>query len=283
MPLSFEIVALVLFSALLHASWNALLKGAADRTTQSAVLYGAMALVATAGLTQVAPPALASWPFLALSIVLHNLYFLTLLLAYREGDLSQVYPIARGSAPILVAVLSTSVAGEALGTGQWLAVALISGGVLSLAIDRRLLSRRLVGPISYALMTAVLIGLYTFIDALGLRSADSVFGYIFWLLALSGGAFLILVAWMRRLRPRKIAIGTWGRGVCAGGLATLSYGAFLWALSLGAMAPVAALREISVVFAAAIGALFLGEPFGRRRIAAAAAVAAGVVALNLPF
>ncbi len=283
MPLSFEIVALVLFSALLHASWNALLKGAADRTTQSAVLYGAMALVAAAGLTQVAPPALASWPFLALSIVLHNLYFLTLLLAYREGDLSQVYPIARGSAPILVAVLSTSVAGEALGTGQWLAVALISGGVLSLAIDRRLLSRRLVGPISYALMTAVLIGLYTFIDALGLRSADSVFGYIFWLLALSGGAFLILVAWMRRLRPRKIAIGTWGRGVCAGGLATLSYGAFLWALSLGAMAPVAALREISVVFAAAIGALILGEPFGRRRIAAAAAVAAGVVALNLPF
>ncbi len=283
MPLSFEIVALVLFSALLHASWNALLKGAADRTTQSAVLYGAMALVAAAGLTQVAPPALASWPFLALSIVLHNLYFLTLLLAYREGDLSQVYPIARGSAPILVAVLSTSVAGEALGTGQWLAVALISGGVLSLAIDRRLLSRRLVGPISYALMTAVLIGLYTFIDALGLRSADSVFGYIFWLLALSGGAFLALVAWMRRLRPRKIAIGTWGRGVCAGGLATLSYGAFLWALSLGAMAPVAALREISVVFAAAIGALFLGEPFGRRRIAAAAVVAAGVVALNLPF
>ncbi len=283
MPLSFEIVALVLFSALLHASWNALLKGAADRTTQSAVLYGAMALVAAAGLTQVAAPAPASWPFLALSIVLHNLYFLTLLLAYREGDLSQVYPIARGSAPILVAVLSTSVAGEALGTGQWLAVALISGGVLSLAIDRRLLSRRLVGPISYALMTAVLIGLYTFIDALGLRSADSVFGYIFWLLALSGGAFLILVAWMRRLRPRKIAIGTWGRGVCAGGLATLSYGAFLWALSLGAMAPVAALREISVVFAAVIGALFLGEPFGRRRIAAAAAVAAGVVALNLPF
>ena len=283
MPLSFEIVALVLFSALLHASWNALLKGAADRTTQSAVLYGAMALVAAVGLTQVAPPALASWPFLALSIVLHNLYFLTLLLAYREGDLSQVYPIARGSAPILVAVLSISVAGEGLGTGQWLAVALISGGVLSLAIDRRLLSRRLVGPISYALMTAVLIGLYTFIDALGLRSADSVFGYIFWLLALSGGAFLILVAWMRRLRPREIAIGTWGRGVCAGGLATLSYGAFLWALSLGAMAPVAALREISVVFAAAIGALILGEPFGRRRIAAAAAVAAGVVALNLPF
>ncbi len=283
MPLSFEIVALVLFSALLHASWNALLKGAADRTTQSAVLYGAMALVAVAGLTQVAPPALASWPFLALSIVLHNLYFLTLLLAYRDGDLSQVYPIARGGAPILVAVLSTSVAGEGLGTGQWLAVALISGGVLSLALDRRLLSRRVVGPVSYALMTAVLIGLYTFIDALGLRSADSVFGYIFWLLALSGGAFLILVAWMRRLRPRKIAIGTWGRGVCAGGLATLSYGAFLWALSLGAMAPVAALREISVVFAAAIGALFLGEPFGRRRIAAAAAVAAGVVALNLPF
>lgn len=283
MPLSFEIVALVLFSALLHASWNALLKGAADRTTESAVLYGAMALVAVAGLTQVAPPALASWPFLALSIVLHNLYFLTLLLAYRDGDLSQVYPIARGGAPILVAVLSTSVAGEALGTGQWLAVALISGGVLSLALDRRLLSRRVVGPVSYALMTAVLIGLYTFIDALGLRSADSVFGYIFWLLALSGGAFLILVAWMRRLRPRKIAIGTWGRGVCAGGLATLSYGAFLWALSLGAMAPVAALREISVVFAAAIGALFLGEPFGRRRIAAAAAVAAGVVALNLPF
>ncbi len=283
MPLSFEIVALVLFSALLHASWNALLKGAADRTTQSAVLYGAMALVAVAGLTQVAPPALASWPFLALSIVLHNLYVLTLLLAYREGDLSQVYPIARGSAPILVAVLSTSVAGEALGTGQWLAVALISGGVLSLALDRRLLSRRVVGPVSYALMTAVLIGLYTFIDALGLRSAESVFGYIFWLLALSGGAFLILVAWMRRLRPRKIAIGTWGRGVCAGGLATLSYGAFLWALSLGAMAPVAALREISVVFAAAIGALVLGEPFGRRRIAAAAAVAAGVVALNLPF
>lgn len=283
MALNFEIVALVLFSALLHASWNALLKGSGNRLALGAVIYGTMTLIAIAAAANVAPPALASWPFLALSVVLNNLYFLILVLTYRDGDLSQVYPIARGSAPPLVAVLSTAIAGDRLGGGQWLAVALISVGVLSLALDRRLLDRRTAVSVLFALMTGVIIGLYTFVDALGLRVAQSVFGYIFWLQALSGPPFVGLAVVLGRLRPRAFSIRLWGLGAVAGLLATLSYSAALWALSLGAMAAVAALRETSVIFAAVIGALVLGEPFGRRRIAAAGIVAVGVVLLNLPF
>lgn len=283
MTLNFEIVALVLFSALVHASWNAMGKDSGDRLALSAVLYGTMALAALAAAANVAPPALASWPFLALSVVLHNLYFLVLLLTYRDADLSQIYPIARGTAPPLVAVLSTAIAGDRLGGGQWLAVGLISAGVLSLALDRRTLGRGTAGSILFVLMTGVLIGLTTFVDALGLRVAESVFGYIFWLQALSGPPFVGLVVVLGRLRPKRISIRLCGRGALAGLLAAVSTSALLWALSLGAMAPVAALRETSVIFATVIGALALGEPFGRRRIAAAAVVAAGVVLLNLPL
>ena len=282
MTLNYEIVALVLFSALLHASWDAMGKVSGDRLALSVVLYGTMALAAMAAAANVAPPAVASWPFLALSVVLHNLYFLILLLTYRDGDLSQVYPIARGTAPPLDAVLSTAVAGDRLGAAQWLAVGLISAGVLSLALDRRMLGRGTAVSILFALMTGVLIGLYTFVDALGLRVAGSVFGYIFWLQALSGPPFVGLVVALGRVQPLRISIRLWGRGAVAGLLAAVSYSALLWGLSLGAMAPVAALRETSVIFAAVIGTLILGEPFGRRRIAAAAMVAAGVVALNLP-
>ena len=281
MAMNFEIVALVLFSALLHASWNAMLKGSGDRLDLSVVVYGTMALAAMAAAANVAPPALACWPFLALSVVLHNLYFLMLVLTYRDGDLSQVYPIARGVAPPLVAVLSTAVAGDRLDGAQWLAVALISTGVLSLALDRRMLRRGTGLAILFALATGVLIGVYTFVDALGLRVAGSVFGYIFWLQALSGPPFVVLMVALGRVRPVRIPIRIWGRGVVAGLLAAVSYCALLWGLSLGAMAPVAALRETSVIFAAIVGTLILGEPFGRRRIAAAAVVAAGVVALNL--
>jgi drug/metabolite transporter (DMT)-like permease len=282
MPLTFEIVALVLFSALLHAGWNALLKVSGDRLTVSAVLYGVMALAAAWGMVAAAPPAMASWPFLVASIVLHNVYFLALLMAYRDGDLSRVYPIARGAAPPVVAVLSTTLAGEVLRAGQWLAVGLISAGVLSLALDRRLVRDGQAKAVLYALLTAALIGLYTFVDALGLRRAESVFGYIFWLIALSGAPFVLVVACLRARRFRTLPARLWGRGAVAGLLAVSSYSALLWALSLGAMAPVAALRETSVIFAAVIGAAFLDEPFGGRRILAAAVVAAGVVALNLP-
>jgi uncharacterized membrane protein len=215
-------------------------------------------------------------------VALHNVYFLTLLRTYRDGDLSQVYPIARGTAPPLVALLAATLAGEDLRHGQWLGVALVSLGVLSLALDRRLLRDGQVKSVLYALMTAGLIALYTVVDAIGLRHAESVFGYIYWLIALSGVPFVAVVATLRAGRLRALPARAWARGGVAGLLAVVSYSALLWALSLGAIAAVAALRETSVIFAVVIGAIVLNEPFGGRRITAAAVVGAGAVALNLP-
>ena len=276
------IVALVLGAALLHATWNALVKTGGDRLAVLALTIGLPALAVVPALFLLPAPARESWPYLAGSGLTHWLYFACLLGAYRHGDLSQVYPIARGTAPLLVAFGAWLAVGEALGGLELAGIAILSGGLLSLAWRGR-------GPtpaggtaaLVFAFLTSLSIGAYSLIDGIGVRLSGAPLSYILWMFLVVGTPFLGFAFWARRGRFRA----SFGPGLKAGAgaaaISSLAYGTVIWVMSLAPMAHVVALRETSVIMAAAIGALALREPFGRRRIAAAAVIAFGAALLQL--
>ena len=279
-----QVIALVLLAAVLHASWNALLKAAPDRVTTSAVM-NLTGLAAGAVLAFfVAMPASASWVFILLSVAIHFGYFVFLLGSYRYGDLSQVYPLARGIGPLIVAFVSPWLIGEHLGRLQLVGVVLLCLGILSLAFNRLRL-RELANwkPLVMALATGGTIAAYTVVDGLGVRVSASPLGYIAWLFILDGISMAVLAAILRRRALGTAVRSIWKPAVLSGLISILAYGIVIWCYNLGAIAPIAALRETSVVIAAAIGSLVLHEPFGRWRIVAASFCAIGIVAINLPL
>ncbi len=282
MALDFSVAGLVLLAAVFHASWNAIAKGSGDFLLTFSVLSG-VAGVAGAALAAVSPmPAPESWPYIAASTVVQFAYYAFLHFAYRVGDLSVVYPLARGSSPALVALGGAVVAGEALGGRELAGVLVVSLGIASLAFtSRRGQSEPL--AIVYAFATGLTIGTYTVIDGLGVRLSGSPGGYVGWLFMAAGGLTFLFITVIRGRGNVAIYAPYLARGTIGGILVIAGYGMVVWALSLGAMAPVAALRETSVIFAAVFGAVFLGEPFGRARIAAATVVVAGLFVLNVPF
>ncbi|MDP6708147.1 MAG: EamA family transporter [Alphaproteobacteria bacterium] len=277
--MTLEVTLLVLLAALLHAGWNALVKAGEDRLLAITMVIGVAAVGAALALPFLAPPAPASWIYLILSVVLHAAYFFLLSGAYRVGDLSHVYPVARGTAPLLVAIGAALFAGEHLGSIAMGGLLLAALAIASFALDghRRGADRR---PLIFALAIACFISTYTVVDGLGVRAAGDALGYIAWLFALHGlPLFLYVLIWRRRdLAPYLQA--HWKTGLLGGGLCAGAYGLVIWALGQGAMAYVSALRETSVIFAVWIGTRLLGEPFGRRRLLAAAAVAAGIAVMK---
>jgi drug/metabolite transporter (DMT)-like permease len=281
MPLEFHAAALVLLAAVMHASWNAMVKGAGDRLlTLTFVNFWPMLPAVLAAIFWLPMPATASWPFLAGSTIVHIGYYVGLIKAYRYGDLSQVYPLARGTAPVLVALLSAVTAGELLSPLGFAGVALVSCGTASLAFERGLPKGDHGRSVMFALFTALTIMTYTVIDGLGVRRSGTPLAYIAWLFAIDGLPLLIAARIWRRGQTLAYLRRTWHLAMAGGFLSFAGYGIAIWAMSLGAMAQVAALRETSVIVAAAIGALFLHEPFGRRRILAAAIVAVGIVLMQ---
>jgi drug/metabolite transporter (DMT)-like permease len=281
MPLELPAATLVLLAAVMHAGWNALVKRAGDRLMTMTLVTTSPALIALAAAVFLLPvPARASWPFLLGSAAVHIAYYLGLLKAYSYGDLSQVYPLARGAAPVMVAGLSALAAGELLPGSGVAGVTLVSLGTASLAFERGLPRGDHGRSVLFALFTAVTITAYTVIDGLGVRRAGTSLGYIAWLFAIDGLPLLAAAALWRRGAFLGALRRSWHIGLIGGVLSLAAYGIAIWAMSLGAMAQVAALRETGVIFAAIIGALFLREPFGRRRILAAVIVAAGIVLLQ---
>jgi drug/metabolite transporter (DMT)-like permease len=271
MALEWGVAALVLLTAILHASWNAVVKSSGDQLLTLTVVFGTGAVLAGAAMPFVEVPARAAWPYLALSVIVHGLYSLFLLLSYRFGDLSHVYPIARGLGPLLVALLSAMLAGEVPSPLQTAALVLVSLAIASLAFGQGWSAREDAKPVVFAVATGILIGTYTFLDGQGARHAGSSSSYIAWLIFINGMP-LVVASFLR----------TQGRvGLIAGLISALGYAIVIWAMSRSPMALVASLRETSVIFGALIGAVLLGEPFGRRRVLAAAVVAAGVMMLSL--
>lgn len=281
MALDWGVAALVLLSALLHASWNAVVKMTGDRLLTLATVMATGSLLAACAVPFVEPPARASWPFLGASVVLHAIYQIALLLAYRVGDLSHVYPIARGLAPLPVAALAAAFAGEVPNGAQVGALLLISLGIASLAFAQGWPSGEHVKPLVFALLTGVVISGYTFVDGLGVRHAGAALGYIAWQFMLAGVPIVLVTALRRRGRILAYLIEDGRVGLLAGVSASVGYAVVMWALGRGGMANVVTLRETGVIFAALIGTRLLGEPFGARRVAAACVVAVGVIVLNL--
>jgi len=276
----------VLLAALLHAVWNALLKSGEDRVLVGVLLNLSATVLALPVALATGPPRPESWLYLGLSILVHNGYFWFLILAYRVGDLSHVYPLARGSAPLLVAGLAYLFAGEALGAGELLAVAVVSAGIVSLALGgggpgRDGVGRGGAAPLAFALITALFIGAYTVIDGLGVRAAGEVPGYVAWLFLIDGLPFVAVATALRGKTAFAAWRTSWPSGLASGVLSVLGYGLVIWAMSRAPIPHVSALRETSVVIAALIGTLVLGEPFAARRVAAAAVVAGGIVLLQL--
>ncbi len=278
MTLEWWVVALLLFSALLHASWNAITKASGDPLLTVWVVTLTGSIGAGVGVLFVDFPHRDAWPYLIASIALHFVYQLFLVFAYRLGDLSQVYPVARGLAPCIVAWLAATFAGEVPSRIQWFGLGVVAAAIGSLALDGGGARRR--GGLAMAVATGFMIGGYTFIDGTGVRLSDDPFDYIAWMLFLDGLPITLAVLFLRRRRiPDFLRSG--GRSALGGGvMATLGYTIVMWAMSRGGMAHVSALRETSVVLAAVIGTRMLGEPFGARRVAAACAVVIGIALLQ---
>jgi drug/metabolite transporter (DMT)-like permease len=276
-----HVTLLVLLAAAMHACWNTLVKKSNDRLAELAIVNFFSAVVALLALPWVGIPNPASWWFLLASTIIHSGYYFFLLQAYRVGDLSHVYPLARGVSPLVVALLSGIIAGETLSAGQLAAVALISVSVASLALQGRWRRRDELKPIAFAIATGLMIASYTLADGSGVRLSGNPAAYIAWLFVIDCLP-LIGVALILRRRSLRQTLGLqWRTGFVGGVLALGAYGLVIWALSLGTMASVAALRETSVVMAAIIGTTLLGEPFGKERILAAVGVAAGVIVLRM--
>ncbi|HXE22651.1 MAG TPA: DMT family transporter [Rhodoferax sp.] len=286
MTLTGPVVLAVLFGALLHASWNALIKSSRDKTLDTALIQAAGVLLALPLLAATGLPPTRAWPYIAASALVHVGYFTALTGAYRYGDLGLTYPVMRGSAPLLVALGSEALLGESLSPLAWLGVAGTCSGVLLLGLSPASLhtSQGHRGKaLRFALANAVIIALYTGIDGLGVRASGNAAAYVAALCLFDGLPYLLLVLWRRRGRRQAVlnhAARRWKIGLAGTVALTGSYGIALWAMTRAPVASVAALRETSVLFAALIGTLWLREPFGRQRALGTLAVMAGVMALR---
>ncbi len=274
------VVGLVLLAAVLHATWNALVKIGGDRLI---VLASVNTVAAIAGLFMIplAPaPNPESWPYLALSVAVHSGYYFFLLKAYQSGDFSHVYPLARGCAPLMVLLGGAWVAGEYLPPMAITGIGIASIGIASLAFDGGAPWRRDPRPLLYAVATGVTIASYTVVDGVGVRLSGSPLGYIGWLFAIDGLPIALVALHLRRGLVRPYLRNEWPHCVGAGLASIGAYGLVIYAMNSGALAAVSALRETSVIIAAAIGTFALGERFGRRRIILAAIVTAGIVLMH---
>ena len=274
------VTALVLLAALLHASWNALIKASRDVVLDTALVVAGAALVAAVLLVWIAPPGRSSWSYLLASCAVHQFYFGLLAAAYRRGDLSFAYPLMRGLPPLLVALSAAFALGEPASPWLWAGVASISVGVLWIGgLHPRLLLQRSRAA-AFAAANAVLIAAYTLIDGIGVRLAGDAAAYGLWLFVGTALPYVPLALWLRRDAWRAHVRQHWWRGLLGGSLSIAAYVIALWAMMRAPIAAVAALRETSVIFAALIGAVLLREPFGRHRIAGACLIVAGIALLR---
>ena len=279
-----SIVAIVVLTGLLHASWNAIIKGGPDTWMSAAMVMGTAAAIGIASVPLLPMPGPHLWPWLIYSGIIHTAYQAVLVLAYRHGDLGHVYPIARGAAPAIVVIASWPLLGEALEINTYAGIALVILAVFSLTRNPGADHRPNRKSFIYALLTGICIAAYSMIDAVGIHTAaaagDAVLIYIMWSFVLGSGPFSAYVLYQRR-RDLVAYSNRHTLIACAGGfVAVAGYGLVLWSYSQGATAPIAALRETGVLFAALYGSLLFGEGRWRQRLFAAGLVVTGVIVIQ---
>ena len=274
------IVAIVIGAGALHATWNAIAKQVDDRLMAFAWIGIASTVGGGLWLAFTGLPYRAAIWFAIASAIIHIGYDLALINTYRLGAFNQTYPIARGTSPLIVAVFAYFLANDRLSAPAVLGVVTLAVGLMSLAFSGGRLSRQDMPAVGAAVLTGLTIAAYTVVDGLGVRHAGNPWAYVALFFLLQGPPMTVAAAILRPASAWRDA-STARRGLLAGVLCILAYGIVLWAQSRAPLAEVAAIRETSVVFAALIGVAVFGENFGRRRVAAAAVIATGIVLISL--
>lgn len=287
--LTWPVVAAVLCGALLHAGWNALVKSSGDKALDTALVHFCGALVALPMLLWVGLPRPESWPYIAASLAIHIGYYVALAGAYQHGELGLTYPIMRGFAPLLVALGSAGLIGEAPSATAWLGIVGITLGVALVGLAHPGEALHHGKALAYAFANAGIIAVYTVVDGLGVRQEVAAGGdamrYVMLLFVLDGLPYPSLVAWQRGRDGRRAMLAyarqRWPLATLGGSASIGAYAIALWAMTRAPVASVAALRETSVLFAALIGTRLLREAFGRQRLLGTVVIVAGVMALRL--
>jgi drug/metabolite transporter (DMT)-like permease len=275
------ILSAVLFAALLHAVWNAMIKVSGDRLVIMAVTAFATSMLAVPFLLLLPAPAPASWPFLLLSMCVHTVYMLMLVRAYGHGDFVQIYPLARGSAPLLTALLGYLLLGESLSGNELVGMALIVASILGFAAERIGGIRQLSGSaLYYSLLTGLCITAYSLIDGQGSRLAANSHAYTAWMFLLHGVLFPAIAVGRRGKVFFARARTVWKSGVAVAVISAIAYWIVIWAFSQERIAPVAVLRETSVAFAALISMFLLRERLTATRVLLILTILTGIVLLS---
>ena len=272
----------VLFAAACHAGWNALIKVGLDPLSTTTLISVGSGLVALVLFPFVGLPASGAWPWLVASVAIHLIYFASLIESYRTGDLGQVYPIARGSAPLMTAAATTVVVDERLSLVGWTGILALVAGVLLLSArggrDLAVVDRRAIG---FALFTAITVCGYSVVDGIGARASANPNAYS---VCLFIGIALVMVPYALYRDGRDVMPAMhlyWRRGLAGGALQFLSYGIAIWAMTIVPIAVVAALRETSVLFGATIAVVLLKEPLRAVRIVAALMIVCGLILIRV--
>ncbi|WP_405972486.1 DMT family transporter [Streptomyces sp. NBC_00988] len=272
-----EVAAAVLLAAVTHACWNALAHRITDKLVGFTLIAGGGMVIGLALVPFTAFPAAGAWPYLGTSALIHLAYYLLLMKSFRLGDFGQAYPIARGTAPLVVTVLAAVFAHEVPDGWAAAGIALSCAGLTGVALWGMRGHRPNWAAIGAALATGLSIAAYTVVDGLGVRASGSSLGYIAWLMAVQGWMIPAYAVYLRGGRQLAPALRPFaGVGFLGAALSVLAYGLVLWAQTRAALAPIAALRESSIIVGAAIGAVFFKERFGAPRIAAAVLLVAGI-------
>ena len=274
--MSATVLTLALSAAVLHAAWNALLRSGADRLHTVTVMSAAMTVVAIPFAFVFPMPPQSAWAYLALSACLQVGYSFFLVAAYRHGDLAQVYPVVRGSVPLLVTLGGFLWAGDHIGVRAATGTVLVACGIASLALGK---ARARTTSVLLALASGVIIASYATVDVLGVRAAGNPGSYATWICLLYGTLLPLAICSTRGRWTMNLRAPDTGKALAGGFVSLLAYGAVIAAFSLGPAGPITALRETSVVFAALIGRLFLGEPLTARRIGSCLVVTVGAICL----
>ena len=273
---------IVLVAAAFHASWNALIKIRLDPFLAIVLIAALAGIVSLPLLFFVPVPPLAAWPWLIASVITHVGYYIGLAGAYRSGDMGQVYPIARGTAPLMTAAGGALLVGENFSLIGWAGIVGLTCGVFLLSMraggDLAHLNRRAVG---FALFTAVTICCYSLVDGIGARTAGNAHSYALWLFVIDGAFITLIAVLMRGTAAIPAMAPYWKSGLIGGVLSLIAYWIVIWAMTVAPIAMVAALRETSVLFGAAIAIVFLKEPLRATRIAAAVLIVIGITLIRL--
>mgnify|MGYP001165615410 CR=1 FL=1 len=275
------LVLLILFAASLHAGWNVIIKSESGNSLNTTMMIAGSAVIGVVFLPFAPLPLPACLPYLGASVAIHIVYFGVLLLTYKKGDMSLVYPIMRGLPPMLTALLASILIQETLSFRGWLGIGLISAGALLLAADFRMSKKFKPAPILFAVTGAGIIVIYTLVDAQGARLSGHAFSYTGWMLFLLALFFLVTMPIFQGRQVFVLMIGNWKKTLIGGSFTFASYGIALWVMTHAPVALVAALRESSILFGTVFSALILKERITRVRGLSVLMIVAGAAAIKM--